>query len=182
MKLFQPKLKEPKVKIPKLKLQQKLELVLQDLKQKNLIDENQYNKLNIKTKKPITQEQLLEKLTEMGVTNTVEPLDQSVKAIVPDLGSLNAADLVALSNALRLDRKGLNDMTPIPQKAFPIPGNILFMAMIGAAIFLVIVGSSWGSISAGLHLGGGGPPGQSGIGGIFGKLLGHFILGVRMMI
>lgn len=176
MKLsFKPK--TPKISTVKRKAyQDKYEIVLNNLLNKQLINQEQYNKLLVPLHKPMTQELLVEKLVSMGVINPKEPLDQSFKDFKDDLGSLNAGGLVLLVNALRTNKKGLKEMTPIPAKAFPIPANIMFMMIIGAALFLVIVFPNLTSIEKGIGMsvgsaGGGSPLG--GIGSILGSIGGH---------
>lgn len=173
--LFKPKGQVSKVK--RKPFQDKYEIVLNNLKNKNLINEEQYMELiKIPLRKPMTQELLVEKLVQMGVINPKEPLDQSFKDFKDDLGSLNAGGLVLLVNALRTNKKGLKEMTPIPAKAFPIPANILFMVIIGMALFIVIVFPNLTAIEKGIGMsvgssGGGSPLG--GIGNILGNLGGH---------
>ena len=175
MMLFKPKGQVSKVK--RKPFQDKYALVLNNLKNKNLISEEQYMELiKYPITKPMTQELLVEKLVQMGVINPKEPLDQSFKDFKDDLGSLNAGGLVLLVNALRTNKKGLKEMTPIPAKAFPIPANILFMVIIGMALFIVIVFPNLTAIEKGIGMsvgssGGGSPLG--GLGNILGNLGGH---------
>lgn len=170
---------KPKGQISKVKrklYQDKYEIVLNNLLKKELINQEQYNQLLIPLKKPMTQEMLVEKLVSMGVINPREPLDESFKDFKDDLGSLNAGGLVLLVNALRTNKKGLKEMTPIPAKAFPIPANILFMIIIGMALFIVIVFPNLTAIEKGIGMSVGSAGGSSplgGIGSILGNLGGH---------
>lgn len=150
--------------------EQKYETVLNNLKNKEIITQEQYNKLLVPLKKPMTQEILVEKLVQMGVINPSEPLDESFKDFKDDLGSLNAGGLVLLVNALRIDKKGLKEMTPIPAKAFPIPANILFMVIIGLALFIVIVFPNLASIEKGLGMVTPGGAGSNPLGALTGML------------
>lgn len=159
------KIKTPRVVKPK-SYQTKYETVLNNLKAKNIINDEQYKQLFITLKKPMTQQMLIEKLVEMKVISPKEPLDESFKDFRDDLGSLNAGGLVLLVNALRTNKKGLKDMTPIPAKAFPIPANILFMVIIGLALFIVIVFPNLTAIEKGIGMSVGSSTGGSPLGGI----------------
>lgn len=175
MKLFKPKTQHLS-KVKRKPYQDKYEIVLNNLLNKQLINQEQYNKLLVPLKKPMTQELLVEKLVSMGVINPKEPLDQSFKDFKDDLGSLNAGGLVLLVNALRTNKKGLKEMTPIPAKAFPIPANILFMIIIGMALFIVIVFPNLTAIEKGIGMSvgsGGSSSPLGGIGSILGNLGGH---------
>lgn len=167
--LFQKEAKPAKLK------NQNYKTVIDNLKAKGFIDESQYLQLSIPTKKPLSQELLIEKLVTMGVITPTEPLDQTFKDFKDDLGSLNATGLVLFINALRTNKKGIKEMTPIPAKAFPIPANILFMIIIGMALFIVIVFPNLTSIEKGIGMsvpGGSGSNPLGGIGGMFNSLTG----------
>lgn len=169
MKLgFKPKKQYSK----KRSYQEKYEIVLNNLKNKELINQEQYEKLIQKPlKKPMTKEILIEKLVNLGVIIPREPLDQSFKDFKDDLGSLNAGGLVLFTNALRTTKKGLKEMTPIPAKAFPIPAQTLFMIIIGMALFMVIVFPNLASIEKGIGLAAPGAAGSNplqGLTGMFG--------------
>ena len=151
----------------------KYDQVILNLKEKNLINEEQFNKLNITISKPMTQQILVERLVELGALESKEPMDESFKDFKDDLGSLNAGGLVLLVNALRTNKKGLKEMTTIPAKAFPIPANILFMIIIGMALFIVIVFPNLTSIEKGIGMatpGGAGSNPLAGLAGMFNNL------------
>ena len=173
MNLSSIKLKAPEFK-KKISHTERLFMILSKLRNDGIISDQQYSKLAKPIKKPMTQELLVEALVKVGALEPYQPLDESVKDFMEELGSLNSSDLVGFSQDLRQDRKGLKDMTPVPVKAFPIPANILFIGLIGAAMFIVIVAPNMDSIMKGLsHAGSGGVGG-----GLFGSLLPHFLMGL----
>jgi len=159
-------------KVKRKPYQDKYEIVLNNLLNKGLINQDHYKQLLVPLKKPMTQELLVEKLVQLGVINPREPLDQSFKDFKDDLGSLNAGGLVLLVNALRTDKKGLKEMTPIPAKAFPIPAQHLFLIILAFALGAVIVLPSLPQIEHGLGMGTAGAGGNplSGLTGIFSGL------------
>lgn len=162
--------------------QQKLQEILLQLKRENIINDSQFQRLNMPIKKLPTKDEFLEKLVEVGAIPTIDPLDISVKDFIQDLGSLNAADITLFINCLRTDKKGLHNMTPIPQKTFPIPANILFIAIIGFALAIVIIAPNWQSIMHGIQLGGNTGGMNNPISGLFGSFMPHhFILGSNMI-
>jgi len=173
-----------KIKAPEFKRKKKetpteqLYKILASLREKGIIDDPQYTRLARPIKKPMTQELLVEALVKVGAINPSQPFDESVKDFMEELGSLDSSDLVGFSEDLRNDKKGLNAMTPIPAKAFPIPGNFLFLALIGLAMFIVIVAPNWDSISKGISKAGEKGGSAGGIGGMFGGLMPHFIMGM----
>lgn len=156
---------------------EKLVTILEHLKAKEVINQEQYDKLNVPVKKPVTKDWLVESLVKVGVLNVDDPLDVNVDDFIAELGSLDPVELVGFSQDLRQDRKGLTSMTPIPQKNFPIPGNVIFYAFLGMAILLVVVGSNWASISKGFS---GGAPGGINIGGMFSNLIPHLLWGLKL--
>lgn len=174
MKLRAPEFKKKKKVTPT----EQLSSILEKLLEKKIINQEQYSKLSRPLKKPMTQELLIDALVKVGAIDPELPLDESVDDFRDELGSLKSSELVGFSQDIRLDRKGLTSMTPIPAKAFPIPANVLFISMIGAAMFLVIVGPNWDSIMKGISKAGGAAGGGGGIGGMFGNILPHFIMGL----
>lgn len=172
IKFRAPEFKRKKKETPT----EQLYRILARLREQGIIDDPQYSKLARPISKPMTQELLVEALVKVGAINPTQPFDESVKDFMEELGSLDSSDLIGFSEDLRNDKKGLNNMTPIPTKAFPIPANVLFIGLIGAAMFIVIVAPSWDSITKGISKAG---SGGGGIGGIFGGLMGgHFLLGL----
>lgn len=168
MKFNRKQKQEQILETKKKPFQIKYETVLSNLKEKNLINEEQFSKLNVVIQKPMTQQMLVERLVEIGALQSNEPMDESFKDFKDDLGSLNAGGLVLLVNALRTNKKGLKEMTPIPAKAFPIPANILFMIIIGMALFIVIVFPNLTSIEKGIGMATPGGAGSNPLGGIAG--------------
>lgn len=162
--------------------QQKLSTILLELKNNNIINQEQYNKLNMPIKKLPTRETFIQKLVDVGAIEPRDPLDVSIKDFTQDLGSLNAADITLLINCLRTDKKGLHNMTPVPQKAFPIPANILFFAIIGIALAVVIIAPNWQSIMHGMQMGNSGGINNNPLTGLLGSFMPHhFLYGINVI-
>lgn len=174
------------MKLRRVKKEGKAAPVLRGLLGNGTITQQQYDMLSAPVKPEMTQSILLEKLVDLDIIQPYDALDESVKDFISELGSLTASDIVGFINDLREDKKGLTNMTPIPQKSFPIPGNVLFLGLIGAAMAIVIIAPNWESISKGLHIGTPAANGAGGLGGLFGSLIphagGHLILGIQALL
>ncbi len=118
---------------------QKSFILLEHLKEKKLIDDLQYTEFANKVDgNQINYDELIEQLRSLNVVTISTPLDENVEDFIQDLGSQNASELAGFVDDLRLNRKGLKDMTASPVKSF-IPASVLFVIIIGFLIGIPII-------------------------------------------
>jgi hypothetical protein len=118
---------------------QRSTILLEHLKEVKNIDDKQFvefaNKVDSNT---LTYDDLIDELRNLNVVTVSEPLDENVEDFIQDLGSQNAAEAAGFVDDLRLNRKGLKDMTASPVKSF-IPASVLFVIIIGFLIGIPII-------------------------------------------
>lgn len=118
---------------------QKSTILLEHLKEVKNIDDKQFVEFSNKVDSNVLDyDDLIEELRNLNVVTISEPLDENVEDFIQDLGSQNGAELAGFVDDLRLNKKGLKDMTASPVKAF-IPASVLFVIIIGALIGIPII-------------------------------------------
>jgi len=119
--------------------EQKSIILLEHLKEVKNIDDKQFTEFANKVdSNSLTYDDLIDELRNLNVVTISEPMDENVEDFIQDLGSQSAAELAGFVDDLRLNRKGLKDMTASPVKSF-IPASVLFVIIIGFLIGIPIV-------------------------------------------
>lgn len=116
--------------------QSRMGSVVEELCKKGVLTNQQVLEIMPRLTKNSKPDQLIEALTELGIIEPTEPLNEDVEDFIQELGAMDAQNLADFILDLRNDKKGLKDMTPVPVKSY-FPAA--YIAVIGGLILFAVI-------------------------------------------